>query len=69
MSTFDVKQFSLSVQTVAEFDALLEKYKKQDPEKYFDKVANGEFDKFRATLSDYVAPSEAPKSKAKEEKV
>jgi Cft2 family RNA processing exonuclease len=39
-----------SVQTVQEFDELLEKFQKTNPEKYAIKMANGEFDRFRATL-------------------
>lgn len=51
-ATIDVKEEveRTSVQTVQEFDALLEKFKKTNPEKYAIKMANGEFDRFRATL-------------------
>jgi uncharacterized short protein YbdD (DUF466 family) len=51
-ATIDVKEEveRTSVQTVQEFDALLEKFKKTNPEKYAIKMASGEFDRFRATL-------------------
>lgn len=60
----DVKQDIQSVRTVEEFDALLEVYKKQNPQKYAIKLGSGEYDKFRATLV-----SEKPKKEVKEPKV
>lgn len=63
MSTFNVRETQGSVQTVAEFDELLKRYEKQSPADYAKKVANGEFDRFRKTLVDYV--EEAPKAKSK----
>lgn len=51
MSTFDVKVFAGSVQTVEEFEALLEKFKVSNPAKYQAKLATGEFDKFRKLLA------------------
>jgi len=51
---YDVKVFSGSAQTVEEFDALLEVYKKTNPEKYIVKLNNGEFEKFRKGLKNYV---------------
>jgi len=59
MSKFDVRDNQGSVQTVAEFDELLERYKAQSPEKYAAKLASGEFDRFRKTLVDYVEPKKA----------
>lgn len=56
MSKFDVKDFKLSVQTVEEYEALLEAYKKSNPEKYAAKLASGEFDKFKATLPGKLTP-------------
>lgn len=52
-TTIDVKEESnrTSVKTVQEFDALLEQFAKSNPEKYAIKMANGEFEKFRKTLS------------------
>jgi len=55
---------SRSVQTVSEFDALLEDLKVQNPVKYEMRVKSGDFDRFRATLKD-----ETKKEEKKEEVV
>ena len=49
------------VETVEEFDALLEKYKLQNPEKFAAKQASGEFDRRRALLEH--KPAEGKKEK------
>lgn len=50
MSKFDVKVPTNSVQSVDEFDAILEAYKEKNPAKFAAKLASGDFDRFRATL-------------------
>lgn len=44
--------------TLAEFDALLVAYEKQNPVKYEAKLASGEFNAFKATLKKKTAPVE-----------
>ena len=63
MSKFDVKETAFSVQTVEEFDDLLEKFKISNPAKYAVKLASGEFEAFRKTL----VSSKPVKEPAKEE--
>jgi hypothetical protein len=50
MSKFDVKEVAASVKTAEEFDAILVDFKKRNPLKFAEKVANGEFERFRAGL-------------------
>lgn len=55
-NTHDVTEEKGSVQTVAEFDALVEVFKVQNPVAYAQQLANGELEAFRKTLKDYVPP-------------
>jgi len=67
---YDVKESTGSVQTVEEFDALLEVFKRQNPAKYEAKLASGEFDKFRSKLVGFVPPAPpAPPALTKKELV
>ena len=50
------------MQTVEEFDSFLETYKAKNPQKFAAKEANGEFNRYRKTLTGYVPPKvEEPK--------
>ena len=61
MSVFNVKDApQKSVQTVAEFDAFLERLAKENPQRFKLDTESGYFDKFRSTLVDFV-PKEEPK--------
>lgn len=65
----DVKQpEKRSVETVAEFDALLEVLKVQSPVSYAIQMENGEFERFRKTLKDYQPPKEEAKVEEEPEK-
>lgn len=71
MSTFNVKENVGSVQTAEEFDALLVRYAKQDPEKFAAKTASGEFAAFRKTLiggEEVVVTPEVPADPAPKKK-
>lgn len=68
MSKFDVKEPVLNVQTLEEFEALLEDYKRTNPAKFALKEANGEFDKVRKTLPGYKEEKPAKAEKPKAEK-
>ena len=55
-----------SVQDPKEFDALLEAYKLQNPAKYAEKLAKGEFEKYRIKIG--AKPTEETKEVVKESK-
>lgn len=58
-----------TVTTVEEFDALLEKHKKDYPLQHARQEAAGDYEKFRKTLIGYVPPEVEPKEpKPKKEK-
>jgi len=59
-----------SVETVEEFDALLEHLKVQSPAKYKINMESGEFDRFRKTLKgNKEEPKKEEKAKKEEPKV
>jgi hypothetical protein len=57
-----------AVQTVEEFDALLEQYKQQNPVKFAQKEANGDFERQRSKLFGSKAKEVKPEKKVEPKK-